>query len=128
MPVTKEISQRAFIKVYLRKSSNKQNGEINMGGGAIGGLLGRGGGGGGLGQGGGALQAAQGQQTAASNQNQAQVIGAQIQAERQRTQAQIHQIREETRTKITEMFRTTHLNRVKSSDKLQKGYLALVMS
>lgn len=77
---------------------------------------------------GGALQGAQAAQTAASTSNQVATIGAQMQSEKMKTDAQIHQIQEETRTKVAEMFRETHLNKVKSSTKIHDKYVQQMMA
>ena len=67
-------------------------------------------------------------QSQASDQNEAAQIGAQITADRQKTQAQIHQIQEETKTKVAELYRESNLNRVKSADKLHQKWVAQIMA
>lgn len=51
-----------------------------------------------------------------------------MQAEQQKTQAQIHQIQEETKTKVAEMYRESNLNRAKSSSKIHDKWVQQIMA
>lgn len=64
----------------------------------------------------------------ASTRNQTAQTWAQIAAENRKTQAQIHQIKQETATKISEMHRETYINKRKSSDKIHEKVKQLMMS
>ena len=75
---------------------------------------------------GGLLTSAQQAQT--SEQNQTAQIAAQMQSEEMKPQAQIHQIEQETNTKVAEMFRETNLNRAKSASKIHDKWVQQIMS
>ena len=51
-----------------------------------------------------------------------------MQSEQQKTAAQIHQIQEETKTKVAEMYRDTTLNRAKSATKLHSKWVQQIMA
>lgn len=76
----------------------------------------------------GQLASAMQTQTAQSDQNQTELISAQMDSEKQKTSAQIHQIQEETKTKVAEMFRETNLNRSKSATKLHSKWVQQIMA
>ena len=63
-----------------------------------------------------------------STWNQVAKLDSQTRAEKQKTAAEIHQIRQETQTKISEMQRTTYINKAKSSSGIHKKLVALMMS
>lgn len=78
--------------------------------------------------GGGGLQSAQLAQSAASDQNQANLSYAQMGSEIKKSGAQRRQIMEETRTKVTEMFRESNLNRTKTVSKIQDSWVQTIQS
>jgi hypothetical protein len=51
-----------------------------------------------------------------------------MQAEKQKTAAQIHQIKQETQTKVAEMFRESNLNKSKSSSKIHGKWVQQMMA
>ena len=84
------------------------------------------GGGSGAAGGGGALQNAQMAQSAASDGNQAATTYAQIDSEVKKSYAQRNQIEQETRTKVTEMFRDSTLNRTKAVSKISDSWVQTI--
>lgn len=85
-------------------------------------------GGAGAAGGGGALQNAQLAQSAASDSNQAVTTYAQIDSEVKKSFAQRNQIEEETRTKVTEMFRESNLNRTKTVSKISDSWVQAIQT
>lgn len=78
--------------------------------------------------GGGRLSNTHKAQARESEENQMAQTGAQMMAEKKKTAAQIHQIEQETNTKVSEMFRQSNLNRAKSASKIHQKWVQQIMA
>jgi hypothetical protein len=81
----------------------------------------------GAGRGSSELDAKRVEQSGQSDYNQSRQISAQMDSENRKTAAQIHQIKQETQTKVAEMFRESNLNRTKSASKLHQKWVQQIM-